>query len=128
MYDNDEVYQGSKAILWWGLAIVVVLVVAVLIFASIRPQILEMQAQANQSSDQYITARVTHLQGLMSDYLRLDREIADFGGDESDSRVSTRQAQQANIITEMHQVVSLVGPGFIPESIRQFLVQHPLGG
>ncbi len=127
VYEEDEISQGNRAIINWGITLLIVAVIAVIVFALLRPTLLGLEAKANKASDQYVTSKVTHLETLKSDYLRLETEIGDFGSDSTKTQqIQNRRNQQAATLNTMWSEYNLVqDKSLVPDDIKQFLDKHP---
>jgi hypothetical protein len=107
------------------LALMAVLTYA-LAFAN-RP-LLDIERENIQHSRQYVETKVSLLQNLRAAYLRLNVEIAESQSRGQDEIVQAQQAQQAAIVSQMHNEASMIPASEVPAEVAAFLAVHPIGG
>lgn len=122
---NDEISQGTRAIIQWGVAIILLLLVGALSFAILQPFLVKLQTDAAQNSQGYIETKQGLLFSLIEDYQDLETQIVSLGN--SDMENQTRQAlqaQQASIVNRVQSEAALLDPQYVPQDVQAFLNAH----
>ena len=119
--DKDAPYAAWIFFKWGLLALVVI---GLLYFAGLSLGILKMDIEREnvQHSRQYVETKISLLEKLHTDWLRLDAEIIELTIEEgNESIISAKTAQQKYIVVQMRTEVRRIPDSEVPATIRSFL-------
>jgi hypothetical protein len=123
---EHPVRSGCGAIMIWGLAFILLLVIGTVIFTALRPAQVYFNTKVNQSSQGYVESKQSLLLKLVEDYHDLDVKIAELGSSDSDKEIERGlHGQQQAIIDRVREEANLLNPSDVPKSVRAFLAEHP---
>jgi len=125
---DKETVSAANFTFWVVLAFIAALLVGGGIWLLTRPAQLNIEREAIQHSNAYIQSKVSRMTDLKAEYLRLDSKANEFSGNES--VVASLRAQQKAILDQMWEAYNLIpndARNSVPQNIREFLNEHPIG-
>ncbi len=130
MYNpNEEIGWGAKAIIVWGLAILVVVLLAVVGSYALYPKLLEWQTKADQNSPQFVISAQTDISNAISHYDGLQTQITELSAQPGNEQlVQDMKDQQNNDVCDVRRAADLLQVDTHPERLtnraRNFLAEH----
>lgn len=112
----DEIDEGTRAIIQWGIALLLVIVISGFVLRAVAPTWRAQERQAIQQSQEYVTTKQALLLKLVADYQRLDAEISALPT--QDPLTVAKRSQRKAIVDRLRLEVTTIPAADVPPSVQ----------
>jgi hypothetical protein len=119
----DEINEGTRAIIQWGLAFVVVAIVGSLLFASSGGTFNRLENQAIRHNIGYVDSRNNYMRDMITQYHKDEQELATTVKGNSQGEAAT-QAHMKSLVKDIRGKANELSDDEVARDVAEFLAEH----
>lgn len=119
---SQEDREVGQSFMWFWILGIIAVVIAVIVFTSMRPAIQHYETQTTRQSEQYRSSAETRLLDKLQSWRDLDSKINLYKNDPD--IVKGFRANQKALVRQMRTEAGRLQPNQVPQDVREFLDEH----